>query len=148
MRRPRVDVGRDGVRRGLAPARVRAIVRTVLRAEGARASAVSVTFVSDAVMRRLNARFLGRRRPTDVIAFGMDAGDGSRVGDVYVSPDAARRSAAAERVPVREELVRLVVHGTLHVIGHDHPEGPSRVRSAMWRRQEALVRRVRAGAGR
>src|SRR2546422_7733214 len=43
---------------------------------------------------------------------------------------------------------RLAVHGTLHVLGYDHPEGPERVRSAMWRRQERYVRRLRAAAGR
>ncbi len=44
-----------------------------------------------------------------------------------------------------EELVRLAVHGNLHVLGYDHPEGPSRTRSAMWRRQERYVRRLRDG---
>ena len=43
---------------------------------------------------------------------------------------------------LREELVRLVVHGTLHVLGYDHPDGPGRTRSAMWRRQERYVRRL------
>src|SRR2546426_8012224 len=43
--------------------------------------------------------------------------------------------------------VRLAVHGTLHVLGYDHPEGPERVRSAMWRRQERYVHRLRATAG-
>jgi ssRNA-specific RNase YbeY (16S rRNA maturation enzyme) len=44
-----------------------------------------------------------------------------------------------------EELVRLVVHGTLHVLGYDHPTGPGRTRSAMWRRQERYVRRLLDG---
>ncbi|HXJ29862.1 MAG TPA: rRNA maturation RNAse YbeY [Gemmatimonadales bacterium] len=43
---------------------------------------------------------------------------------------------------LREELVRLAVHGTLHVLGYDHPDGPGRTRSAMWRRQERYVRRL------
>jgi ssRNA-specific RNase YbeY (16S rRNA maturation enzyme) len=43
---------------------------------------------------------------------------------------------------LHEELVRLVVHGTLHVLGYDHPDGPGRTRSAMWRRQERYVRRL------
>jgi probable rRNA maturation factor len=40
---------------------------------------------------------------------------------------------------MREELVRLIVHGTLHALGRDHPEGAGRTRSAMWRRQERYV---------
>jgi probable rRNA maturation factor len=47
---------------------------------------------------------------------------------------------------VEEELVRLTVHGTLHVLGYDHPDGPGRTRSQMWRRQERHVRRLMAGA--
>ena len=43
---------------------------------------------------------------------------------------------------MREELLRLVVHGVLHVLGYDHPDGESRERSAMWRRQETLVQRA------
>jgi probable rRNA maturation factor len=42
-------------------------------------------------------------------------------------------------IPLREELIRLVVHGTLHALGWDHPEGPGRTRSAMWRKQERYV---------
>jgi probable rRNA maturation factor len=40
---------------------------------------------------------------------------------------------------LRQELIRLVVHGTLHALGREHPEGPHRTRSAMWRRQERYV---------
>jgi probable rRNA maturation factor len=39
-------------------------------------------------------------------------------------------------------VARLVVHGSLHAIGYDHPEGPGRMRSAMWNKQERLVRRL------
>jgi probable rRNA maturation factor len=61
------------------------------------------------------------------------------VGDVYVCPWIARREAQARGIPLRQELIRLVVHGTLHALGREHPEGPERERSAMWRRQERYV---------
>jgi probable rRNA maturation factor len=51
----------------------------------------------------------------------------------------AREDARTLGIPWREELVRLVVHGTLHALGQRHPEGPGRTRSAMWRRQERYV---------
>jgi len=54
--------------------------------------------------------------------------------------------AAPDHGSLFEELVRLTVHGTLHVLGYDHPAGPARMRSAMWRRQEKYVRRL-LGAG-
>ncbi len=76
-----------------------------------------------------------------VIAFGLSH-DEQLVGDVYVCPSVARQSARRYKVPVREELVRLVVHGTLHVLGRDHDGGDRRELSPMWRRQEDYVTQV------
>ncbi len=119
-----------------------------LRAEGARAAMVSVTLLSSAAMARLNERHLQHRGPTDVISFGFRAVPGGPVvGDIYIAPAVARTNALDAKVSVREELVRLVVHGVLHVMGHDHPTDATRVQSAMWKRQEVLVRRARAVAG-
>jgi len=84
---------------------------------------------------------------TDVIAFAFTPvrARGPLVGDIYIAPDVARAQARRLGVPVREELARLVVHGTLHVTGHDHPAGAARTRSRMWRRQEALLKRHGGG---
>jgi probable rRNA maturation factor len=121
---------------------VREIVRAVLDGERAGAASLSVTFVTAARMRNLNRRAFGRRGETDVIAFGLPHA-GRLAGDVYVGPAVARRSARALGIGIREEVARLVVHGTLHVLGHDHPAGDARARSPMWRRQETYVRRWR-----
>jgi probable rRNA maturation factor len=98
-------------------------------------------------MRALNRRALGRDRATDVIAFGMRHA-GTLVGDVYICPAMARRSAAVHGVPVRQEILRLVIHGTLHALGYAHPEGAGRTRSAMWQRQERYVAALRGGGRR
>jgi probable rRNA maturation factor len=124
---------------------VRRAVAAVLDGEQVGAATVSVTFLSGPRMRSLNRRALGHDAVTDVIAFPL-AHDGRPAGDVYVCPAAARRAARAAGVSEREELVRLVVHGTLHVLGHDHAAGPGRVRGAMWRRQERYLRRLRGSA--
>jgi probable rRNA maturation factor len=120
---------------------VRRIVRAVLRGERRRAT-VSVTFLGRDRMRRLNARYLGHDRPTDVLTFTLKAPRGIPMGDVYVCPWVARREALAHGVSAREELIRLVIHGTLHALGHDHPDGPARTRSTMWRRQERYVEQL------
>ena len=112
---------------------------------------MSVAFVTDRAITTMNAKHLRHRGATDVISFGFDRPTRRDpvVGDIYIAPKVAARNAKASRRPVREELVRLLVHGTLHVLGYDHPEGPARVRSAMWRRQESYVRRLLdAGRGR
>jgi probable rRNA maturation factor len=118
----------------------------VLRWEGARGTRIELTLLDAEAMRRLNRRVTGRRGLTDVIAFTLPQPDGGILGDVYVCPDAARRFVRSTTNGAGSafgaELVRLVVHGTLHVLGYDHPAGTSRTRSAMWRRQERYVRRL------
>ena len=141
-----VDVSAEGVRVPLARARVAELVRGVLRAEKVRDAMISVAFLDDRAMARLNREHLGHRGSTDVISFGMSAPGGPVIGDVYVAPAVVRANARANRRPVREELARVVVHGTLHVLGHDHPEGEERLASPMWERQERLLARLAGGA--
>jgi probable rRNA maturation factor len=139
-----IGVSLDGTRIPVSRARVADAVRAVLRSEAVRGAMISVAFVPTREIQRLNREHLRRNRPTDVIAFGFRAtGRGAPVvGDIYIAPDVARASARANRVTVREELLRLVVHGTLHVLGYDHPETDARTRSPMWRKQERLVARL------
>jgi len=138
-----VDVSRDGVRIALSEQRVRAIVRTVCRRERVKEALISIAFVRNAAIARMNREFLGHAGATDVITFELDDTTGARerviVGDIYIAPDVARRNAMANRVGVREELTRLVVHGTLHVLGYTHSEGSNRTTGEMWRRQEEIV---------
>ena len=128
----------SGRRLPLPPALVRRVVTRVLEGER-REGLVSVTFLGRDAMRRMNGEHKGRDVPTDVLAFAMTDGIGRLVGDVYVCPWVAAREAKALGVSLREELIRLVVHGTLHALGRTHPEGEGRTRSPMWRRQERYV---------
>lgn len=128
----------NGRRLPLSRALVQRIVRAVLGAER-REALISVTFLGRDSMRRLNAEHKGHDRPTDVLTFPLAAPGGQVIGDVYICPWVARRQARQLGVPLRQELIRLVVHGTLHALGQDHPEGQERTRSSMWRRQERYV---------
>jgi len=116
------------------------------RAEGVE---VSVALLPDDEMQRLNSQFLAKDRTTDVLAFTLEGGGDTTLGDVYLGYEQALRQADEMGVTAEEELVRLAIHGTLHVLGHDHPDGPERVESPMFRLQEELVRNVmeRAGTG-
>ena len=140
MSRVAADVHVTG-RAPLPVATVRRIVRAVLAGER-REAVISVTFLGPARMTALNREYLGHDRPTDVIAFGLSQPQGGLVGDVYICRAVAEREARRRGIPLREELVRLVVHGTLHVLGWDHPADDSRVRAPMWRRQERYVGRL------
>ncbi|MSR19634.1 MAG: rRNA maturation RNase YbeY [Gemmatimonadetes bacterium] len=120
-------------------------IRHTLEAERRADAEVSLALLADAEMRELNLRYLGKDHPTDVLAFSLGDGD-DVVGDVYVGLEQATRQAAELGIPLEEELVRLAVHGTLHVLGHDHPEGPEREQSPMFQAQERLVRELFAAA--
>jgi probable rRNA maturation factor len=130
-----------GRARGLAATDVRRLVAGVLRAEG-REAELSVSFVGPATMRALNRDHKGKDRPTDVLAFTLPQPGRGIVGDIYICPAVAREQAHRLGVSPGRELARLVVHGVLHVLGHDHPEGPDREQSPMWRRQEEYLRQL------
>lgn len=138
---------------GLADASLAALLEAAVRhtweAEGRGPGEVSVTLLGDEAIAGLNRTYLHRDGPTDVIAFslGNPGGASPPVGDVYVGAAQAGRQAREYGVSLREELVRLTVHGTLHVLGYDHPEGEERVESPMFLRQEELVRAVLLASG-
>jgi len=148
MKRPprelAIDISSSVRRLSLSRARIREAAIATLKAEKVRDAMLSITFVGRAAISRLNVRYLGHEGPPDVISFGLGrAGKrGAVVGDVYICAEVARENARRQGVSAGEELLRLVVHGTLHVLGHDHPSGPERTSSSMWRRQERILARV------
>lgn len=119
-------------------------VRAALESQGAEEGEISVTLTGDAGIRDLNRKYLDRDRPTDVLAFRLFEEGEPVLGDVYVGLDQARRQAEERQISVDEELLRLAIHGTLHVLGHDHPEGGEREDAPMYRLQERLVTRILA----
>ena len=118
----------------------RAVI-AVTTAEGVENGEISITFLDPSAIAALNRAHLGRPLPTDVLAFNLAAPD-TPLGDVYVCPDVARDSATELGLPLREELLRLVIHGVLHVIGYDHPDGTDREDCEMFRRQEEILARL------
>ena len=126
----------------LSRATVILAAETVLTAER-RGAQLSISFLGRDAMRTMNRHWTARDALTDVLAFTLPLPDGSLAGDIYICPWVAAREARARGLPVRQEMVRLVVHGVLHVLGYDHPEDEERMKSPMWKRQERLVRRVK-----
>jgi probable rRNA maturation factor len=118
-------VGRDD--QGDAPVDVErwaALATAVLDDEDAEGE-LNLLFVDEAAMAELNQQHLGHEGPTDVLSFpidGPDAGPDGLLGDVVVCPAVARRQAPEHAGTYEDELALLVVHGVLHVLGHDHAE--------------------------
>ncbi len=108
--------------------------RKLLGACGEEGSSLSLSFVGDAAIRRLNREHRGKDRPTDVLSFPLfepnaaapgtpctgPGGPERLLGDVVISVDAAARQAAGYGVPLAAEIERLLIHGILHLLGHDH----------------------------
>ncbi len=101
-----------------------------------RTTEVSLAIVGDARMRTLNARYRGHRETTDVLSF---PGDGRFLGEILISLPQARRQAVQYGVSLASEIELLVVHGLLHLDGHEHQ------RPAARRRMQALERRLLGG---
>jgi probable rRNA maturation factor len=139
-----VDVATLNVRAPLARSAIAHIARWTLRAEGVSDALISVTLVDAPTIARLNRKHLGHSGATDVISFHFNRIKRTDpvIGDVYICPAVARRNAADRKTGLRDEVTRLVIHGVLHVLGHDHPEDERREASPMWRRQEQLVREL------
>ena len=87
---------------------------------------LSVMLTNDASIHELNEKHRHKSKPTDVLAFPMDeaeAGPSGAVrllGDVVISLDTAARQARARRRPLMDEVVHLLAHGLLHLVGYDH----------------------------
>lgn len=126
-------------RRDVPSELVESALRRVLAREGVASAELSVTFLGDREIARMHAEHLGRSQPADVLSFSLHEPDETPLGDIYVGADQAVRQAATEGVGVREEMARLALHGALHVLGHDHPEGPERADCGMFRIQEEAL---------
>lgn len=118
---------------------LRRAVCLVFEQEAIEDAELSVTLQSDVDIAGLNTRYLSREGPTDVIAFALHEAGEAVLGDVYVGYGRAVAQAEDRGIPLREELARLTIHGVLHVLGHDHDDGPSREESEMYRVQETLL---------
>lgn len=84
----------------------------------------SVAIVSDSRMKILNSRFRGKDTTTDVLSFPHVADEFDEnpdfLGDIIISADQAKRQAAENGLPLELELKQLILHGILHLLGHDH----------------------------
>jgi len=120
-----------------------AIVRAALRAEGIERAEIGISLVNDRRIADVHRRWLGVAGPTDVITFDLAGGggprtDGSIAGDIVVSTETARRAARAAGWTARRELAYYVVHGLLHLTGHD--DRTPTARRAMRARERAVMR--------
>jgi probable rRNA maturation factor len=95
------------------------LLKRILKEEEVLGS-INVILIDDKEMRKLNLKFRGKDKATDVLAFPM--GEEGILGDIAISTETARRNAKRFGVNYRSELKRLVIHGALHLLGYKHGE--------------------------
>ena len=130
--------------RSLRRSRLRLVRRAAteaLRVCGAQTASFGLVLGGDTLLRRLNRRYLGHNRPTDVLAFPTRmpprARTGEGLGDVIISVATARRQAKSAGHSLEAELAVLTVHGILHLLGHDHRTRTQKAR--MWKLQTRVL---------
>ena len=102
--------------------RLEQAAQAILRDAGITSAELSIALVDDAAIHQLNRQYLEHDNPTDVLSFVLEREQGHLDGEVIVSTETAVRSARQFGWAAEDELLLYVIHGTLHLVGHDDLE--------------------------
>ena len=109
---------------------------TLYHQSAAKDTSICVVYSVDSYLQQLNSQFAGVNAPTDVLSFPADEDD-DHLGDIIISAQSAARSAQRAAHGILDEIQMLTVHGTLHLLGHDHSTLEERMR--MWHTESAIL---------
>ncbi|MCE5267885.1 MAG: rRNA maturation RNase YbeY, partial [Planctomycetaceae bacterium] len=109
--------------------RIRRAIKAVLRDAGIAEAKISLAVVDDPTIAKLHEEFLDDADPTDVLSFVLEQSPQCLEGEVVASADTATSNAPQYGATPEDELLRYLVHGTLHLVGHD--DATPRARAAM-----------------
>ncbi len=154
-RRWKVHLTCDSSLGSITPAIIRRLAQAILthvdhEIAPAHISELHIMIVSDARMQEINFQHRKKDKPTDVLSFPqftpaeirgrkkVVASDGSYLGDLVLSSDTTRAQAKRFGVTLHAEVIRLLVHGLLHLCGYDHEKVPAREAQRMRRRERQL----------
>ncbi len=126
--------------------KLKKVAKTILADFALPDAEVSISFVDDGRIQELNRRYLGRDKPTNVLAFSMREGEFASLhpqllGDVVISVDTARRQSNRFGLNETEMVILLMIHGILHLLGYDH-EGTKKGASKMALKQKEMLKKV------
>lgn len=132
----------------IKPALLKEAAQATLDQQRARGKVeLTIAITGDAQLRALNLAFRKINKPTDVLSFGLEPADETQpseerhyLGDVIISYPMARAQAKAGGHPVEAELQLLVVHGMLHLLGHDHDKPKEKAK--MWKAQSIVLKKI------
>jgi rRNA maturation RNase YbeY len=123
---------------------IQRVTQAILIQAGSPTAELSVSLVGKTRMRSLNRKYRGRDYPTDVLAFPMESiGEQTEVflGDVVIClPVAIQQASRFENTP-DQEILRLLIHGMLHLLGYDHEHSPQEA-ARMQRKENAIIKKL------
>lgn len=101
---------------------------------------ISITFVDDLTISQLNKQYLRKDKPTNVLSFSLQEGEYAEInpnilGDIVISSDTAQRDAAKGGFTLEQELIFLIIHGLLHLLGFNH-EGTTKEETQKMQKKE------------
>src|ERR1043165_1969214 len=139
-----VEIAQRGAGKKLSTRKIKKIALTILELAAEKNAELSVALIGNAEMRKLNAKYRKKDYPTDVLSFpveGIMPEETRLLGDVIISVDKAIEQARARGRSSEQELITLLIHGVVHLLGSDH-ERSARDARAMGRLEKRIYRQL------
>ena len=136
-----IEFARRGAGREYPSANLKKIAASILTAVEQSHAELSVALVGDQEMRPLNAKFRKKNKTTDVLSFPADPAlpaQADLLGDVIISVEQAKRQAGDRKTSLEIEIVTLLIHGILHLLGYDHERSQRKAKIMATREQKLL----------
>lgn len=119
---------------------VRALEAACRKARPPAGAELAVTFTDDAHIRVLNRQFRRKDKPTNVLSFPAGPAGSALLGDIVIAAETVSREAKEAGISRNHHLIHLIVHGFLHLLGHDHEVEAEAL--AMERLETAILRSI------
>lgn len=139
-----VEIVRRGAGRKVPSRNLKKTAGKILQLVGQNKVELSLSLVGDDEIHALNSRYRKKNKPTDVLSFPSDGalpGGKRLLGDVVISVETAKRQAKERKISLNDELVTLLIHGILHLLGYDH-ERSAKEAKIMGRLEKKIYRKL------
>ena len=143
----KIQIGNQQKRIKIDKRKIRAKVTMLLRLMDCGNKEISITFVDDETIQGINQKYLSKDRPTNVVSFSLQEGEFGNInpeilGDIVISVDTALRDTEKSNLSFDEELLFLIVHGLLHLVGYNHESTSKANTRRMQQKEKELFRLI------
>jgi probable rRNA maturation factor len=115
------------------------VAKIVLKGENKEMASLSLAFVNEKEMQKLNKNFRGKNKPTDVLSFDLQ--DGNYLGEIVICPKVVKDNAKKYGVLAKKEILKVFIHGILHLLDYDH-EKSEKEAQIMEKKQDLYLLKV------